>query len=196
MKTLSHFIKTTLVGGLLVLFPLFCCLYLGVRIAVALTNFIRPLLDFLPQNRFIGVAIADAASVLILLLVCFATGLIARTAFGSSVGLRTSEFLNRIPGYRMLDRIARIIFDHEDQRGSPVVVRNGDTKQIGFLVEENSAEEMTVFFPNAPTPFSGNIAIVRADDVERLDVPRSEVLRMIASFGAGTRELLVDRKAK
>jgi uncharacterized membrane protein len=196
MKTLSHFIKTTLVGGLLVLFPLFCCLYLGVRIAAALTNFTKPLLGFLPQNRFIGVAIADAASVLILLLVCFATGLIARTAFGSSVGLRTSEFLNRIPGYRMLDRIARIIFDHEDQRGSPVVLRNGDTKQIGFLVEENSAEELTVFFPNAPTPFSGNIAILRADDVERLDVPRSEVLRMIASFGAGTRELLVDRKAK
>ena len=189
-------LKTTLTGGLLVLFPLFGCLYLIVRIAGALTSFIKPLLSFLPQDRFVGVAVADAASVLILLLLCFVTGLIIKTSVGSSLGLQLTRLLNRIPGYRRFGRIARIMFDKDDARGSPVVVQRGHTKQIGFLVEENSAEELTIFFPSAPSPFSGNLVIVRADTVERLEVPRSEVTRVIAYFGAGTRALLVDRETK
>ena len=196
MRTFAQFIKTVLIGGLLVLFPLFACLYLLVRIAWALTDFVKPLVGFLPEGRYIGVAVADAASVLVLLLLCFVAGLVVKTSAGSSLGLQLTRFLNRIPGYRMFGRVARIMFDVEDARGSPVVVHYGDTKQIGFLMEENSAHELTVFFPDAPNPFSGSIVIVRADAVERLEVPRSEVTQVIASFGAGTSALLVDRETK
>jgi uncharacterized membrane protein len=178
------------------LFPLFACLYLLIRIAWALTDFIKPLVSFLPENRYIGVAVADVASVLILLLLCFVAGLIVKTSAGSSLGQQLTRFFNKIPGYRMFGRIARIMFDVEDARGSPVVVHHGDTKQIGFLMEENSAHEMTIFFPGAPNPFSGSIVIVRADAVERLEVPRSEVTQVIASFGAGTSALLDDREPK
>ena len=196
MRTFAQFIKTVLIGGLLVLFPLFACLYLLARIAWALTDFIKPLVGFLPESRFIGVAIADVASILILLLLCFVAGLIVRTSAGSSLGRQLTRFFNRIPGYRMFGRIARIMFDVEDTRGTPVVVHQGNTKQIGFLMEEHSTDELTVFFPDAPNPFSGSIVIVRADAVERLEVPRSEVTQVIASFGAGTSALLDDRETK
>lgn len=192
MKTLVQFVKTMLIGGLLVLFPLFGCLYLIVRIAGVLTDFIKPLMAFLPQNHLVGVAVADVASVLVLLLLCFLTGLIVKVSAGRSLGQRLMRLLNRIPGYRMFERVARVIFDDEDASGSPVIVRQGDNKHIGFLMEENSADELTVFFPDAPSFFSGSIAIVRADAVERLNVPRSEVTQVIASYGAGTSALLVE----
>jgi uncharacterized membrane protein len=59
-----------------------------------------------------------------------------------------------------------------------------------------ATSSQAVFFPGAPNPFSGSIVIVSADTVERLEVPRSEVTQVIASFGAGTSALLVDRKRK
>jgi uncharacterized membrane protein len=196
MNHFAEFLKTTLIGGLLVLFPLFGCLYLTFRIAGALTSVIKPLLNFLPQNRLVGVAVADAASVLILLILCFVIGLILKTSVGNALGVQITRLLNLIPGYRMFGRVARVLFDHEDPRGSPVLVRRGQTKQIGFMVEQNSADEMTVFFPSAPSPFSGNIVIVKADTVEKLNVPAAEVARVIATFGAGTRGLLADGERK
>lgn len=196
MKHFAEFIKTTLIGGLLVLFPLFGFAYVTVRVAGVLTTFIKPFLSFVPRDRFVGVAVVDVASIIILLLLCFLTGLIVKTSVGDRLGQRISGVLNRIPGYRVFVRIARIMFDRQDPRGSPVVVRRGETRQIGFMVEENSAEELTVFFPSAPSPFSGNIVIVKADTVEKLNVPAAEVARVIVAFGAGTGRLLTDRQTK
>ena len=196
MHSIAEFVKTTLTGGLLVLFPLFACAYVIFRIAGALTSFIRPFLSFLPQNRLIGVAIADAASVILLLLLCFVTGVLIKTSVGSALTVRITRPLNRIPGYRMFSRVARIMFDQQDVSGTPVVVNRGQTKQIGFLMEEHSAEELTVFLPNAPSFFSGIIIIVKANKVERLNVPAAAVARMIATFGSGTSALLHDRELK
>ena len=194
MKHLAEFVKTTLIGGLLLLFPLFAFVYVLVRIAGALTGFIKPFLSFMPENRFVGVGVADVASVLILLFLCFVTGLLVKTSVGGALSLRIANILNRIPGYRMLARVASIMFDDDDASGTPVVVKRGHTRQIGFLVEENSADELTVFFPSAPGPFSGDIVIVKADTVERLNVPAGEVARVIATFGAGTNALLAGRR--
>ena len=194
MNSFGQFLKTTLTGGLLVLFPLFGCIYLILRIAGALTGFIKPLLGFMPQNRFIGVALADAASVLILLLLCFVTGVIIKTSVGRALGLQIARVFNKIPGYRMFARVAIIMFDHEDPSGSPVLVRRGQTKQIGFLMEQNNPNECTVFLPSAPSPFSGSIVIVKAERVEKLNVPAAKVARMIATFGTGTNALLIDHE--
>ncbi len=194
MKELAKFVKTTAIGGVLVLFPLFGCLYLVIWIGGALLDFIKPLLSFLPQRTMVGVAIVDTASVVILLLVCFLTGLLVKTSVGIVLHRAMNRILNKIPGYRMLRRIGSIVFDQESARGTPVVVDCGDSKQIGFLVEENSAHELTVFLPQAPTPFSGNILIVKANTVEKLNVSAAEVARVIATFGAGTRALLADRQ--
>ena len=185
-----------MVGGLLVLFPLFGCVYLIVRIARMLTGFIKPLLGFLPQSRVVGLASADVASIAILVLLCFLVGISIRTSMGKALERSLSRVLNRIPGYRMFRRVAQILFDHEDPSGSPVLVQRGQSKQIGFMVEENSAEEMTVFFPSAPSPFSGNIVIVKANAVEKLNVRAGDVARVIATFGAGTSALLADGETK
>jgi len=194
MKSITQFVKTTLIGGLLVLFPLFACAYLVVRVAGALTSFIRPWLSFVPQKSFMGGAFVDVASVLILLFLCFLTGVIIQTSIGGAIRERTTRHLNRIPGYRVFSRIARILFDHEDPSGSPVMVQRGSTKQIGFLIEENSERESTIFFPSAPSPFTGSIVIVQTDKVERLNVSAAQVARVIASYGTGTRALSVDRE--
>lgn len=193
MKTISKFIRSTLRGGLLVLFPLFACTYIFVHIAGLSIEFIKPLVSFIPNTSLVGLALADLVSTIILLVLCCLTGLAMRTSAGKSFGLRLSRRLDRVPGYEMFARLARVIFDPEDPSGIPVIVRLGDTKQIGFLIEHHGPDEVTVFFPSAPSPLSGNVLIVRADMVERLHVPAAKVARVMATFGAGSSELLKTR---
>lgn len=182
--------KTTLTGGLLVLLPLFGCIYLVVLIASAFTNFIKPILELLPQNRFINPATLDLAAIIILVLMCFLTGVIIKTTVGKKLEATMTSVLSSIPGYRILWNLARILVDEDDPRGSPVVVDMGDNKQIGFLVDHHGSDESTIFLPNPPGPLSGAVLIVKADTVKKLNVSPSEVVRVMAAFGTGTSTLL------
>ena len=190
MKQLAEFLKTTLAGGLLVLFPLFGCVYLVVFIARAFTDFIKPILEWLPQNRLINPATLDVAAIIILLLMCFVTGVIIKTSVGKRLEAMMQSVLSRIPGYRILWNLARILVDEDDPRGSPVVVDMGENKQIGFLVDHNSLDELTVFLPSTPGPLSGDVLIVKANTVKKLKVPAKEVVRVMVAFGSGSSALL------
>lgn len=195
MKQLGELLKNTLTTGLLVLFPLFACVYVLVKVAGFLTDFIKPLLlNFLPQTRFVGVALADITSIVILLLLCFVVGLIARTAIGGAFVLRLRRVLTAIlPGYKIFLSISRIVFDREDASGTAVIVDRGESRQIGFMMEQTSPEELTIYFPDAPGLFSGTVELVKSSAVERLNIPAGQAARVITTFGRGTRKLLKDR---
>ena len=195
MKQLGEFLKTTIMGGLLVLFPLIACLFVILKIGELLTSFIKPLLSFVPQTRLIGVAVADVASVLILILLCFIAGLFMKTSLGGVLGTRVSRLLDKIPGYNVFVRVSRIVFDRDDASGTPVVVQRGENRQLGFMMEETDTEELTIFFPDAPGLFSGTVEIVKASNVQRLNISAGQVARVIASFGVGTSTLLANRKS-
>ena len=83
----------------------------------------------------------------------------------------------------MFVRIARIVLDHNDASGIPVVVQRDDARQIGFMIEEIGDDAMVVFFPEAPSLVSGSVEIVNNSLVERLNAPPVKVARVIASYG-------------
>lgn len=190
MKQLAELLKATLTGGLLVLFPLFGCVYLIVLIARAFTEFVRPLLEWLPQSRLINPATIDIAAIILLLLLCFLTGMIIKTPAGRKLEGMMHSGLSRIPGYRILWNLARILVDEDDPRGSPVIVEMGENQQIGFLVDQNPPDESVIFLPSTPGPLSGEVLIVKANTVRRLNVPPKEVVRVMAAFGSGTSALI------
>jgi len=192
MEHLAKFVKATLVGGLLVLFPVLGCVYIIVFIGGLLTSTIKPFLSFLPDNRFASLPYADIVSIFIVILLCFITGLFVKTSPGKAFTSWLSRSFDKLPLYRMLRRIGLIFFDQEDPRGAPVLVEIDNTKQFGFMIEQNGAEECTVFFPGSPSPISGNIKIVKAGMVEKLNVHASEVARVLGAFGAGTGALFAN----
>lgn len=194
MNHLVKFLKATLVGGLLVLFPLIGTVYFIVFVGKFLIGIIEPFMQFLPGDSNAGLPLAEIGSLLILILLCFLVGIFIRTRPGLALASRISQALDRIPTYRMLRRIAEILFDAEDPRGTPVIVNLGDAKEIGFMVEQHGTEGITVFFPSAPTLLGGSIKIVSPDKVEKLNVKTGAVARAIGSFGAGTNALLAGRK--
>src|SRR6185295_3484982 len=107
MKAFGNFLRTTLAGGMLVLFPLAGCVYLIFRLASMLINFISPLLSVLPGFRNARLAVREGASLVLLLLLCFLIGLFVKTPAGKAVGrwLETN-LLESLPGFPLFRRLA------------------------------------------------------------------------------------------
>lgn len=197
MKTFGKFLRTTLAGGMLVLFPLVGCAYLIFRLASLLISFISPLLSVLPGFRNAHLAVREGASLGILLLLCFLIGLIVKTSVGKAVGCWLEiNLLESVPGFLLFRRIAQTLFGEEETSGIPVIVRRGPVRQIGFLIEQNALGEATVFVPSAPGLLSGGVIIVTSDDIERVDAAASTAARTVMRYGMGTNALLRPGKAK
>jgi len=74
----------------------------------------------------------------------------------------------------------------EETLGTPVVVKLGDSRQIGFLMEEYPSGEAAVFIPLAPALSLGSVHIIPAERVERLNATLSEVADCITQAGYGS----------
>jgi uncharacterized membrane protein len=186
MKTLGKFLKTTLAGGLLVLFPLVGSVYLLARLSSVLVRLLRPALGLLPGGPDFSLPFRNAAAIALLLLLCFVIGLVVMTPLGKAVGrwLET-HLLSKLPGFVRYKELSQILLGNEETGGAPVLVQRGAEKQLGFLIEEDVAGELTVLMPIAPGLRSGTVIIVKADLVQRLDAPASEVARALMRCGVG-----------
>lgn len=192
MKRFGEFIKNALIDGMLVSFPLFAITFIVFLALNYLASPFGPLVEMLfPGSRSDGGPFFDALSISFLLVLCFVIGMAIRTRIGRTLAKRSHLLLSHIPGYRMFNRVARIVFDRDDDSGTPVIVARGDSRQIGFMMEEGE-EEMVVFFPDAPSLVSGTVEIVRASIVEKLNVEPVDVARVIGSYGLGLKALLAE----
>src|SRR5439155_14700975 len=112
MKHTFPFLKTTLMGGLLVLLPLWLMALLIAKAVGLIKSLAAPIVAQLPDQLHFPTLIA----VLLLLAVSFLTGLIMRTAVGERIaGAIESHFLNRIPGYTFIRGLTRRFVGEEGE---------------------------------------------------------------------------------
>ena len=191
MKSLYRFLKTTLVGGLVVLVPVAVCAYIIVAVVKAVLRGLAPVAELLPAQGAGGMGIIGLIAVAIVVGACFLFGLLVRTAGGRALGGWVEERLfNLLPGYELIKRVTQQFAGMEETLGTPVAVRLGDSQQIGFLVEELTPGQATVFIPAAPALTFGAVHIVPAERVEKLDAKLTQVVDCISKIGCGSSRLL------
>ena len=103
MQKIFNFLKTTLLGGALVVLPAWVALLLLLKVLLQVELFIKPISTHLPENVVHPMVIA---TVLIVAL-CFLVGAVVRTVIGRQV--RRSIELNlfeKLPGYTAIRRVA------------------------------------------------------------------------------------------
>ena len=83
MKTLAEFTKTTLIGGLLIILPIYIAVLLLAKAVKALLGLLAPVTSQIPA----GMEFRGIIAILLLVVVCFVVGLIVRT--GPGLGRRT-----------------------------------------------------------------------------------------------------------
>lgn len=192
MQGLFSFAKTTALGGLVFLLPLLVVAYLLVQAYEIMLEVAEPLARVLPVEALGGIAWAGVLAALLLVLLCFLVGLLARTALARRL---RQGFERRVvagvPFYGFVKSMLSSSLPAEEEGGlRPVLVRFDDCSQIAFEVERPRPGEVAVFLPGAPNPWSGKVQLVAAARVQPLDAGMMGTVATIQQLGLGTGALL------
>ena len=167
MKTLTRFVRTTVLGGLFFLIPI---VVLGIVIAKALeyTNkFLRILTSQILAASELSATGATVMSIVVVALACFFAGLLARTVTAQKlVKVLEDSILSHIPAYEYLKQEGASALGLTEIGELPVVfVPMEGGWQLGVQTDTLSNGLVSIFVPGAPNPHSGAVFFFSADTV-------------------------------
>jgi uncharacterized membrane protein len=183
------FVKATVIGGLLFMLPLVVvALIIGKAYQISMVV-AKPLGALIPIEHVGGIALANILAALVILVLCYLAGLVARFSSIKGKVARIEELLiATLPGYTFAKTLVSGMVKAEDEVGrmTPVLVRLDDYKQIAFEVERTPGGNVVVFLPGAPNPWSGSVVYVSEDRVEPLDMAPQDAIKNIRVLGRGS----------
>jgi uncharacterized membrane protein len=191
MKT---FLKTTIVGGVLFLLPVaMVLLILGYAMRLA-AKVAQPISDKLRLDQLgdlSGIGAVTVLAVLVLIVVSFAAGIVARTDLGGRISRWfENSLLGGLPQYQLLKSMAEGLAHVESTSLTPALVSIEDGWQLGYLLETLENGWVAVFLPQAPTPMSGNVMYLPAERVRPLDITMIQAMALVKHIGVGSAEAL------
>ena len=188
------FIRTTILGGLLFLFPIvFVVAILGKALEVT-NKLSAPLAGLLPIDSIGGLAVVKLLALVILALICFLAGLAARTPLaGKFVKFLETNVLGKIPAYTLLKSKAESVLRPEDIGGlCPVLARFDDSWQLAFEIERIAGSKVVIFLPGAPDSWSGSVCVMTEDRITPLDLTIKSAADIMKRLGKGSTGALRD----
>jgi len=192
MASQHHYIRTTLIGGVLVVLPLFVFANLLLWLGTWVAGKTAPLADLVAGELELPVWVGHALTISTILLACFVLGAIVSTRFGNrAFNWLERNTVQRVPGYQPVKEIVSYLGKRDQNPfARPVLVSLGDGVRLtGFLADEG-AEGTTIFVPTGPNPTTGLILHVSPEQVQRVAIPGSDVLKTVIACGAGSQRLL------
>jgi len=192
MKLVREFVANALIGGGLVVLPLYLAVLLLLKGMQAVAGLVRPIAGLLPQ----WMPAENILALLLVLVVCFVVGLAVRTRAGRSITGRIEvAVFGKIPGYTMIRGLTqRIAGDTSENVWRTALVEIEDALVPAFIIEEYDDGRYTVFVPSVPTPFAGAVYILNAARVHPIDVPFAQALQTISKWGSGSKALVAAMK--
>jgi uncharacterized membrane protein len=187
MKTLGRFLKVTLVGGLLVVLPLWVSLLMLFKAINGALKMLLPIAKLLPQR----IVHEKISAILLLLLICFVVGLLTRTQLGQRLGHWILEnILDRIPGFALIRGMTRqFVGNKEETLFQPALVEIEEALVPAFIIEKHMDGRFTVFVSSSPTPMAGAIYILSPERVHPVEVPLRKAMVCVTKWGAGAAEM-------
>src|SRR4051812_21813402 len=154
-----HYIRTTLIGGVLVVLPLFVFANLLLWLGTWIIGKTAPVAEFTAGWLDLPTWVGHGITIVTILAACFAIGAFVSTHFGNrAFNWLERNTMQRVPGYRPVKEIVSYLGKRDQNPfARPVLVRLGDDVQLtGFLADEGT-EGPTVFVPTGPNPTTGLI---------------------------------------
>jgi len=186
-----HFFKTTIIGGLLVLVPVVVLIIVLAKASDLMLLVAEPLSDLIPLDSIAGVALANIIEVLVVVLICFIAGLVARRAFiRTTVENIESKVLSKLPGYVLIKGMLSGLQEHDTHKLHPVLITFNSPARIGLEIERLDDGRVVVMTPSSPNPWSGMVHIIASERVQPLNLPMTAYMENVERFGQGTNELL------
>lgn len=189
MRGIYRFLKSTILGGLVVLLPLVVVGALVAWTVETARKALMPLLQWLPDKSIGGVSLTLLTVIVGIVTCCFLAGLLAETAVIRGLGQIAERFALSIPGYALMKNVGANLVGIEGKNPvKTVVVQFEASSQIGFLMDTLSDGRRVVFVPGVPRALIGTLHIVAADRVELIDMSIQSALDVLGRLGVGLRE--------
>jgi uncharacterized membrane protein len=192
MNKIIEFAKTTVVGGLVVIVPITIIVLALNHVLMMLIEFAGTAAEKTPFDVLTQTSVVISTSVMLIVAICFVTGLILRTSVGHAI----REWIDvnlaaRLPLYAMLKNLTQRFVGVEGTQFTPaeIDVHGSAARVLGFIVESLPGDRYTVFVPHAPLATVGQIYILPRAQVQPLDAPLSDMVNTVAQWGIGSNRL-------
>ena len=191
MKTLTQFVRTTIVGGLFFLAPIVVLIVILAKAFDFAKKSLNAVLVHIPAGSELTAGAATVLSITIIALVCLLAGLVANTVTAQRlVNALESSLLSKIPGYDYLKQESASMLGVAEIAELPVVfVPMEGGWQIGVQTEALSDGMVSIFVPGAPNPHSGSVFFFSRDTVRPAGIKLAVALNCLRRCGAGASAL-------
>jgi uncharacterized membrane protein len=187
MKHFLAFLKATLLGGVIVVFPAWLAVLLVLKALAHLEIFVKPISKHLPQ----AIGHPRVIAILVLVGLCFLVGLAIHTTIGQRIERAAERLvLDKIPGYTTLHGFAARLSDSKESSSFQPALVEMEELVPAFIVERHSGNRSTVFIPSVPTPMAGAVYIIDNNRVHALELPAVSVMQCISKWGGGSDKLV------
>lgn len=195
-------IKRYFVSGVLVVVPIILTIVVIKFIFETVDGLLQPLLQ-----KLLGYSIPGLGIVVTFLLIILA-GLLTRNFIGAEIHRLVEKLLTRLPIIRTIYSAAKqlleaIALPSMSSFKEVVLIEypRKDAYVICFISQKFKLEKdgqlrdfMAIFVPSTPTPISGMVIIVPAEDVIYLDMTIEEAIKYLVSGGVVSPAVLRQKK--
>jgi uncharacterized membrane protein len=192
MKGPFRFLKTTVIGGIVLLAPTIIVVVIIGKTLMIMKTVAEPLSAPIPIESVGDIAIVNIIAFALIVLICFLAGLAARTvAAGRLVRILESYILSHIPASAFAKGMTAGVVGAEDGKAmTAVLARLDDYSQIAFEIERIEGGNVVVYLPGAPNSWSGSVCIMAEDRIQPIDATMMSAVQTIRHIGKGSGELL------
>ncbi|HAF30062.1 MAG TPA: hypothetical protein DCG75_13560 [Bacteroidales bacterium] len=175
--------------GLLYIAPLGITIYILYKIFIFLDGLFKPALYSILHINIPGL------SLIIVFLFVALLGLLGQTIIARPIKNLINHFINKAPLvkviYSSIKDLLSAFVGKEKKFNQPVLVKVNlisDLEKLGFITQEDvsnlgvEGNKVAVYFPHSYN-FSGELFIVPAEHVKKIDAPPSDVMKFIVSGG-------------
>ena len=191
MKTIAHFIRTTIVGGLFFLAPIIVLIVILAKAFDYAKRGLNAVAVHIPAASDLSAGAATVLTVALIALVSFLAGLVAHSVTAQRVvdALELSV-LSKIPAYEYLKQESASALGVAEIGELPVVfVPMEGGWQFGVQTEALSDGLVSIFVPGAPDPHSGAVFFFSTDTVRPAGIKLVAALNCLRRCGAGASAL-------
>lgn len=192
MKAISQFLWTTILGGALFLMPIVVLAYVLNKSFEFARRGLKPVMTLIPDQLISGVTAEMIVAIVLVVLLCFIAGLLARTVLAQRmIAELESAVLSKVPAYDYLKQAGSSMMGLGEMAEHPVVLAQvGGAWRLGVQTDAVVGGLAAVFVPNSPNTFSGSVFFLTSDKIQALNVPLATALNCLERCGVGGNLLL------
>jgi uncharacterized membrane protein len=192
MRAVFNFIKTTALGGLVVVVPLAILIYLLANVYHQVNSLAVLIADKIPYPIFGHPAVLLAMTLLAITALCFLIGLVLQTRYFGQLLQKLNDILDKkVPMFGAIRSITQRFTGISGAEFSTVEVDlyGSGTRTIGFLVETLSDGRVCVFIPSVPAVTVGQLHIMPKSSIREISTNPKDAINALTQWGVGMQDL-------